>query len=223
MKIKNFQLNSSNLIRPESYYILGALRDGCLTTQWTIKIKQKNKEWLSHVLVPLFKQVFDRKIKNNIYIQEDYTTVWYLAFKDEKIWKYLQNLENRSPRTPEEQKFYIMGYWDADGGCPKNSTLQKKIYIKFTQKDKKSLIDLKKMIESFGIRCGKVRLSENAQYGKIWRFSITNKEGILKFCKKIGSMHPEKKLRMKTIINLLSTRHRERAAGSPPKFYNRAI
>jgi len=134
-----------------------------------------------------------------------------------------KNLENRSPRTPEEQKFYIMGYWDADGGCPKNPTLQKKIYIKFTQKDKKSLIDLKKMIESFGIRCGKVRLSENAQYGKIWRFSITNKEGILKFCKKIGSMHPEKKLRMKTIINLLSTRHRERAAGSPPKFYNRAI
>ncbi len=206
MRIKNSQLNSENLIKPEIYYILGSLRDGCLTSQWTIKIKQKNREWLSDVLVPLFKKVFDRDIKNNIYIQRGYTTVWYLAFKDEKIWKALKHHEARPARTQEEQKFYIMGYWDADGGCPKKPSNKRKIYIKFTQKDKKSLDELKKMVENFGIKCGKVRLSENARYGKIWRFSITNKVGMIRFCKEISSLHPEKRQRLKVIKYLLSTR-----------------
>lgn len=206
MKIKNFQLNSLNLIRPEIYYIVGALRDGCLTTQWTIKIKQKNRKWLSAVLVPLFKHVFNRDIKNNIYIQKEYTTVWYLAFKDEIIWKILKHLTEQIPETAEGQKFYIMGFWDADGGCPKKPMYKKKIYIKFTQKDRRSLKELKLMIENFGIKCGNVRLSEDARYGKIWRFSITNKDGMIKFCKEIGSLHPEKKQRLKTIIDLLSAR-----------------
>jgi hypothetical protein len=212
MKIKNFQLNSSNLIRPEIYYIIGALRDGCLTAQNTIKIKQKNKQWLSDVLVPLFKQVFDRDIKNNIYIQKDYATVWYLAFKDREIWKILKEFQTKQPETKKEQKFYISGFWDADGGCPKKPTLQKKIYIKFTQKDKKSLEELKEMIENFGIRCGKIRLSEDGQYGKIWRFTITNTNGIIKFCKQIGSLHPEKNQRLKRIVELLSARKREHEA-----------
>ncbi len=216
MKIKNFQKNSENgfseinlsenLTKPEIYYLVGALRDGCLTTQWTIKIKQKNRAWLSSVIIPLFKDIFNKEIRNNIYLQQEYSPVWYLAFKDKGIWQKLNELKNQIPETPSEQKFYIMGFWDADGGCPKNPTIKKKIYIKFTQKDKKSLEELKWMIENFGIKCGNVRISENAVYGKIWRFSITNKQGMIKFCNSIGSLHPEKKQRLITINNILLSR-----------------
>ncbi|UCG95379.1 MAG: LAGLIDADG family homing endonuclease [archaeon] len=206
MKIKNFKLNPRDLINSKIYYLIGVLKDGCLTTQWTIKIKQKNKEWLSDVIVPTFKQVFDKEIKNNIYLQKEYKPVWYLAFKDKLIWQKLNEFQNRQPKTINEQKFYIMGFWDTDGGCPKNPTPEKKMYIKFTQKEKKSLEELKQMIENFGIKCGKVRISEHNDCGEIWRFSITNKEGIINFCDLIGSLHPEKKRRLTIMRNLLSSR-----------------
>lgn len=201
MKIKNFQLNN-----PKVYYIIGALRDGCLTSQWTIKIKQKNKKWLSNVLIPLFIEIFERRFKNNIYFQNDGTSVWYLAFKDKEIWKVLDLLKIQSPKNKEEEKFYISGFWDSDGGCPKKPCKNKKLYIKFTQKDKKSLETLKEIIEKFDIKCGKIRISENNKNGIIWRFTITNKQGMLNFCKNIGSYHPEKKNRLLRMEDLLSAR-----------------
>jgi hypothetical protein len=99
-----------------------------------------------------------------------------------------------------------MGFWDADGGCPRTPTLKKKLYIKFTQKDKKSLEELKQMIEKFQIKCGNVRVSEYGKNGVIWVFSITNKSGIVKFCNYIGSFHPEKKNRLMKMKNLLPAR-----------------
>lgn len=193
--------------KPEIYYLVGALRDGCLTSQWTIKIKQKDRRWLSDVLVPIIHETFGKQLKNNIYFQNDKYPVWYLAFKDKKIWNLLKSTTKRSPETFEEKLNYIKAFWDADGGCPKNPTRTKKIYIKFTQKDKRSLDELKTFLEAdFGIKCGRVRISEIKSTGNIWRFTITNKDGIQKFCNKIGSLHPEKKQRLEKITNLLSTR-----------------
>ena len=144
---------------------------------------------------------------NNVYLQKSRTPVWYLAFKSKAIWTTLNLLTKQIPKTKEEQKFYLMGFWDADGGCPKNPVASKKIYIKFTQKDRKSLDELKQILEDrFGISCGNIRISEKVKNGVIWRFSITNRKGILKFCKEIGSLHPEKKLRLNKIIEILSAR-----------------
>jgi len=195
-----------NQINPKTYYLIGALRDGCLTTQKTIKFKQKNKEWLSETLVPLFFEIFERKIKNNIYDEKKQSVVWCLAFKDGDIWNKLKKFVERPPRTDEEVLYYIMGFWDADGGCPKTPSLNKKMYIKFTQKDKKSLDQLREMIESFGIKCGITRISEFGKNGTIWRFSITNRDGMYKFCDIIGSLHPEKGQRLIMIKKLLSAR-----------------
>ena len=191
---------------PKMFYLIGALRDGCLTTQNTIKFKQKNREWLSEILVPLFLEIFNRKIKNNIYDEKRKNDLWCLAFKDKDVWNVLYNTMKTSPKTSEEEKFYIMGFWDADGGCPKEPSNEKKIYIKFTQKDKESLNQLKEMIERLEIKCGNVRISELGRNGKIWRFSITNLNGILNFSEKINSLHPEKRQRLEKIKYLLSTR-----------------
>lgn len=195
-----------NQINPKIYYLVGALRDGCLTNQKTIKFKQKNKEWLSETLIPLFFEIFNRKIKNNIYNEKKQSVVWCLAFKDKKIWNELKEAVERPPKTNEEVLYYIMGFWDTDGGCPREPSPNKKIYIKFTQKDKNSLDQLREMIESFEIKCGKTRVSEIGKNGTIWRFSITNRDGMYKFCNIIGSFHPEKGQRLIMIKKLLSAR-----------------
>ena len=145
---------------PRIFYLVGALRDGCLTTQNTIKIKQKSREWLTKVLIPLFSEVFDRSFRNNVYFQKGKYPCWYLAFKDKRIWLTLKRFSKRLPKTKREQRYYVMGFWDADGGCPKDPLNARKLYIKFTQKDRISLMKIKEVLENFGIRTGSVRISE---------------------------------------------------------------
>ncbi|OGI14829.1 hypothetical protein A3K63_03915 [Candidatus Micrarchaeota archaeon RBG_16_49_10] len=208
---------------PEIFYLVGALRDGCLTTDWTVKYKQKNRDWLSNVILPMINRNFKLGLTEKcIYLQEEKTTVWYIAFKKKDVWKKLSYLRTVSPRTQEQQKLYIRGFWDADGGCPKNPSEDRKIYIKFTQKDRQSLEEIKETLNrTFQIKTGVVRISEIGKNGPIWRFTITSKDGITKFCRKIGSFHPEKKNRLTKIEGLLLARQRERAAGSPPLFTNK--
>ena len=65
-------------------YLLGAFRDGCLTTQYTIKFKQKNRQWLSDVLLPISETEFGIKQKS-IWEQKDRATRYYFAFKNKKL------------------------------------------------------------------------------------------------------------------------------------------
>jgi hypothetical protein len=129
--------------------------------------------------------------------------VWYIAFRDKRIWKILKKLEKTPPQSKMEQKFYISGFWDADGGCPRVPRKDKKLYIDFTQKDKHRLIELKNFLERFKIKCGNIRICDNTKDKPIWRFSITGKNDMLKFCNEIGSLHPEKKLRLEKIKSIL--------------------
>lgn len=101
--------------------------------------------------------------------------------------------------------FYIRAFWDADGGCPRNPDIHKKLYIDFTQKDKTRLIELKELVETtFKIKCGSIRISEKKGGRTIWRFAITGKDSMLKFIELIGSSHPEKKLRLEKMKELLN-------------------
>ena len=191
---------------PKTFYLKGALRDGCLTTQWNVKFVQKSREWLSEVVLPLLNKSFNQSFKENcIYFDSRKWPYWYITISNKKLWHELSHLQKLEPFSSEEQRFYIMAFWDTDGGCPKQPSKNKKIYLKFTQKDKKSLVELKRMIEkTFGIKCGRVRISELKKNGPVWRFTITNKKGIINFCNRIGSLHPEKKLRLERIKGLLA-------------------
>jgi len=189
-------------------YLLGAFCDGCLSTQHQIKFKQKNREWLEHVIIPIFNEEFKLNLSSkNIFVQEDVAKRYYLAFKNKNVWTELRKLLPDDKDTPSEiknadldtQLHYIKGYWDADGGCPRNPQKDKKIYIKFTQKNKKSLEFIHQVLNSIGIKTGKVRLSEP----EIWRFSINSKSSMLSFIEKVGSWHPEKKQRFEQIKSIL--------------------
>lgn len=197
-------------VNPKIFYLIGALRDGCLTTGWTIKYKQKVRGWLSVIILPIINEIFKLNLTEKcIYLQkeEGKTEVWYLAFRNKRVWNELNSIKNGEPKTNEEKKFYIMGFWDADGGCPKFPEKNKKNYIKFTQKDRDSLEKIKDTLEvDFGINCGNIIISEKKNTGNIWRLVITNKDSMIKFCNKIGSLHPEKKLRLKKIRRLLDSK-----------------
>jgi len=144
-------MNSKNRyanMNPEIFYLKGALRDGCLTTGFTIKFAQKYREWLKDVILPLINKNFDVKLKENcIYYQRKKWPFWYIAVSNKKLWQCFNKINKLTPKNKKEQKFYIIGFWDADGGCPKNPVANKKNYIKFTQKDKQSLEELKNMLE----------------------------------------------------------------------------
>jgi hypothetical protein len=195
-------------MNPEIFYLIGALRDGCLTTGFTVKYAQRYREWLSNVILPLINKNFNLNLTEKcIYYQSKKWPFWYIAVSNKKLWHSLNKIKVLIPRTKKEQKFYIKGFWDADGGCPRNPVINKKNYIKFTQKDKKSLEELKNMLEkNFKIRCGNVIKSEENKNGFIWRFSITNKNGIVNFCKNVGSLHPVKRIRLEKMKSILLIR-----------------
>jgi len=156
MKIKNFQNN------PKVYYLIGALKDGCLTKQWAIKFSQKDKTWFSSTIIPIFNDVFgtNYNTEKRIYKEDKKGKTWCLIICNKKLWIELKSISKTTPKTKEEQKYYVRGFWDADGGCPKNPTFDKKIYIKFTQKDKNALIQIKNILKDFNIKSGNVRISE---------------------------------------------------------------
>lgn len=184
----------------EKYYLVGALRDGCLSTEWTIVYVQKCKEWLTDVIIPKFKLAFDKDLSHHK-LYWGYGA-WRLKFKSRKIWEELTGMKALSPQDKESQKFYIQAFWDTEGGCPRTPDKSKAIYLSFTQKDKQSLEDIQIMLtETFGIKTGKVRLSDKKK--DVWRVCIESKGGMLKFIELIGSSHPEKKLRLEKMKELL--------------------
>ncbi|MBI2542675.1 MAG: hypothetical protein HYW24_00600 [Candidatus Aenigmarchaeota archaeon] len=186
----------------EEYYLLGALRDGCLSTEWTIVYVQQCKEWLTDVIIPKFKMAFGIDLsQHKLYWMDG---AWRLKFKSKKIWKELTLLKSSLPIDRETQKLYIQSFWDAEGGCPRFPDKSKALYLSFTQKDKQSLEELKQMlIETFGIKTGSVRLSDRKK--DVWRVCIESRKEMLKFIELIGSAHPEKKLRLEKIVDILKS------------------
>jgi len=191
-------------INSEIFYLVGALRDGCLSTEWTIVYIQKCKEWLTEVIIPKLNIVFDIKLTENKTRWQD--GAWRIKFKSKRIWLGLDNLRKIVPKGKENQKSYIQGFWDAEGGCPIVPDENKAIYINFTQKDKQSLEDIKAILnEKFKIKTGNVRISDKKK--NVWRVCIENQDGMVKFCDEIGSLHPEKKLRLEKIREIINLKN----------------
>lgn len=193
------------IISEDMFYLVGALGDGCLSTEYTVVYIQKNKEWLSKTIIPLLNRNFFKTF-SEMNLRYQYGA-WRLKFKSKIIWQTLKTLRDETPESDKAKKFYIAGYWDTEGSCSDIPRALKKPFINFTQKDQKSLINLKEMLNEFGIKSGKVRISDKKKM--VWRLWIENINGINKFCKEIGSLHPEKIIKLKQLKHLLSARQRE--------------
>ncbi len=92
-------------------------------------------------------------------------------------------------RTREEIIDYARGYFDAEGGLPR--TMSHGAYLYFAQKDRRDLGNLKKMLVSLGISCGRIHNPSKRIDPDYWRFYV-RRGSIRTFARIVGSWQPRK-------------------------------
>jgi LAGLIDADG-like domain len=162
-------------------YLLGALHDGTVSKRHgTVRFGQSDVRWL---------KVLER----------------CLALLGQRSWLYREGARRRfwvletsarwlddevSLATNEQQLAYARGYFDAEGGVPRD--LQARFYIQFVQKDREDLGDLRVILEQGGIRCGKLHNPSVSVDAGLWRFYVLA-ESQRAFIDRVGSWHPRKR------------------------------
>src|SRR3989344_3566441 len=132
------------MLNEDVCYMLGAFRDANLDIRvgknYEIKFGQKDQRWLFY-LSKLLKKNFGRdfNVSNNMLrITEKRIVLSLLKSSDmvspQKLWG-----NTKSVLDLDDNKIicYINGFWDAEGGLPKNPTLAKKNIFLLIKKIKK--------------------------------------------------------------------------------------
>ncbi|MBU2579197.1 hypothetical protein KKA09_03715 [Patescibacteria group bacterium] len=163
-------------------YFLGALHDGTFSSNKRYRICQKNIEWLKF-LKELLKNIgynswiYKEGKNRNVYILETLASFMNFKFNPFKI------------KTEKEKIAYVKGFFDAEGGIPKNP--KDRFYIQLCQKDKGKIMKLKKILENLGIKTGKTHnpsVNKNPYYWRLYVSAESHKD----FIRLIGSYHPDK-------------------------------
>jgi hypothetical protein len=184
-------------------YLTGALHDGSLTTGHRVKFFQRNKAWITQIIQPCLETAYNLTFRPKAVYWD--TTKWVLHFGHQQVWKDLSQRRKRNLKHLHNETVvpYIRAFWDTDGGCPRYPSIQRKLYIDFTQKDANILKTVKDILNQYGITTGNIRKSERKPTGDIHRFAITGKPGMLLFIKTISSWHPVKRPRLEKMRQLI--------------------
>jgi len=208
-------------LNQEVAYIIGAMRDGSFIHNKKyginrIRVYQKNRIWIQR-LSQLFESSFG---KAPTIIKDERDDVWSLMINSVSIFRFLVKIsefngnqkEWNTPTTiinssDETKKEFIKGFFDSEGGVPhieKRDIEPKNIRVHFTQANKRCLEELMEMIQSFDIKTGKVcgPYYKMGYPNPIYRLKIHGISNVAKFHDIIGSIHPEKELRLKIIHSM---------------------
>jgi intein-encoded DNA endonuclease-like protein len=163
-------------------YLLGALHDGTFSSNRRFRISQIGTDWLK-ILQNFFSQL---GYKSWIYKEGKYRRVYVL----ETLADFLDFKFNPLKLNSEKEKIgYIRGFFDAEGGIPRN--YQARFYIQLTQNNREKLEKLKIILEDLGIKTGKIHNPSQSVDPNYWRmYILTNSQKI--FLAKIGTWHPRK-------------------------------
>ena len=172
-------------------YLFGAIHDGTFNHKHnSFRFTQANVCWLKFIKECLAKLGFKAWIyqegrNRKVYALE--TTASILKSKFDPL------------KSSDQAKIsYVRGYFDAEGGIPK--TIKQWFYIQISQKNKKELQVIIKILEEKGIKCGKIHIPSVKIDPDYYRFFIS-RQSHKDFAQIIGSWHPRKKkifqLRMK--------------------------
>jgi len=166
-------------------YLLGALHDGTYNVRRkTHRFSQANIEWL------LFLQdcLLDLGYKSWIYKEGKNRAVYVL----ETSAKFLQITFNPEGFTSSEEKIaYIRGFFDAEGGIPRNPNAR--FYIQLVQKNQPKLDWIRNTLTNMGINCGVIHIPSKRIDPNYFRFFVATSSHEL-FKNQIGSWHPRKRL-----------------------------
>ena len=163
-------------------YLLGTLHDGTFSSNERFRISQKGTGWLKglrklfHRLGYnswIYKEGSDRKI----YVLE--TLANFLDFKFDPL----------RLKEPKEKIGYIRGFFDAEGGIPRDE--KARFYIQLVQNDREKLVKIKKLLNDLKIETGKIHNPSRSVDPDYWRMYVLA-ESQQSFLKKIGTWHPRK-------------------------------
>ena len=162
-------------------YLLGALHDATFSSNRRFRFSQKGTKWLK-LLKSLLKKIgynswIYREGKNrSVYVLE--TLAPFLDFKFNPL-KFASKIEKIN---------YLKGFFDAEGGIPKNN---KKFYIQLVQSDREKLRKLKNLLKELKIETGNIHNPSKRIDPDYWRMYVL-KTYHKKFVKIIGSLHHKK-------------------------------
>ena len=157
------------------------MHDASLNKGRRVRFVQKYPGWL-HVLQTLLERIqahswiYKEGKDRNLYVLE--TTSRELSF-DFNLLKL---------KSKSEKSSYLRGFFDAEGGVPRNG---KRFYIQLVQKDQPKIKFLKSMLDSLGIKSGKVHNPSKKIDPNYWRIFISS-QSYKQFVCIIGSYHPVK-------------------------------
>ena len=162
-------------------YLFGAAHDATISPRHrTVRFGQADVEWLA-VIRGLLEA---RGQKAWMYREGSTRRFWVL----ETSSRWLD--ERPSFSTQEERCAYARGYFDAEGGIPRD--VAARFYIQFVQKDRADIADLKAILESEGIACGTLHRPSRTTDHPVWRFyvaAVAHRE----FIARVGTWHPRKR------------------------------
>ena len=162
-------------------YLLGALHDASLNKKKRYRFTQKGTEWLT-LLQKLFQEL---GYKSWIY-REGNREVYTL----ETLAQFLDfGFDPLTLDTNVEKVAYIRGFFDAEGGVPRNAKAD--FYIQLVQKDKTKIEKLVRMLDTLGISTGKIHNPSERVDPNYWRIYVSWRSH-KDFVSKIGSWHPLK-------------------------------
>ncbi len=163
-------------------YLLGSLHDGTFSSNKRFRISQKGILWLK-VLQKLFSQIdynswiYKEGLDREVYVLE--TLADFLDFD----FNPLQFKSNK------EKICYLKGFFDAEGGIPKDS--KARFYIQLVQKNKAKLVKLKRILNELNIKTGKIHNPSVKVDPNYWRMYVLA-DSQIEFIVKINSWHPSK-------------------------------
>lgn len=165
-------------------YLMGALHDST-ERKYTFRICQKSLAYIELISSGILALGF----KSWIY-KEGRNRDLYIAEFSKKL------LLNAEINTQQDKVDYIRGYFDAEGGIPRN--LCSRYYIYFAQKNFEDLSQLRTYLLDMGIKCGVIHNPSFNKDPNYFRFFVLG-ESWEDFGLLIGSYHPVKSkfLRMK--------------------------
>lgn len=174
-------------------YLQGALRDGTRSERHrTHRFSQSNPGWLQTLGIALkrlgYRSWSYREGKTrNVWVLETTASFLSIEFDASELVGYPEGLD------------YVRGYFDAEGGMPKQAAVR--LYLQITQKDRANLETVRSILEAGDIRCGRIHNPSHRVDPSYWRFYVRacSQESFMSL---VGSWHPRKRQQMETRMKI---------------------
>jgi hypothetical protein len=105
--------------------------------------------------------------------------------------------------TSEGRLAYARGYFDAEGGTPREPSAR--FYVQFVQKNRGDIEQLREILQQEGICCGQLHNPSRQRDPELWRFYVVA-AGHAAFVTRVGSWHPRKRRLLESRFDIRATR-----------------